>query len=75
MLGSRLVRVFLSRFVELLREVGVLLIAFAPLEAVIANELRVITHLWQFFAVGVILFVGSVIVESGVPSHDLEKRP
>lgn len=64
MLFGRVVRVLVRRLVELMREVGVLLIAFAPLDTVIATELRIISHLWQFFWFGVILFIGSVIAES-----------
>ena len=60
---KRLGRALLWRIVELMREVGMLIIALAPLDAVIANETKTVSELSQFFKVGVVLFLGSVILE------------
>ena len=64
---DRFLRLGLQRTVQLLREVGVLLIAFAPLDAVIAQvenrDIVVIAGISQFFGFGIGLFVCALIPE------------
>jgi hypothetical protein len=73
MFGRRLFQIFLHRFIALMREVGVLLIAFAPLDMTFSSEVRAMRHLWLFFALGAILFLGSIMFECLVPSLDPER--
>jgi hypothetical protein len=46
-----------------MREVGVLVVAFAPLDAIIANEMGIASQLWRSFQFAVGFFLLSVIAE------------
>ena len=52
-----------ERFEEAMREIGVLLIAFAPLEAAFSSGSRALTWLLLFLLVGLSLFSAAVIFE------------
>jgi len=52
-----------ERVVEAMREVGVLLIAFAPLDAAFSGGPGALRLAVAFFVVGLILFAGAVVLE------------
>ena len=53
----------LERVEDAMREVGTLLIAFAPLDAALSDNRTVIRLLLYFLAIGVGLFAGSLWLE------------
>jgi len=52
-----------ARIVEAMREVGVLLIAFAPLDAMFCGGLRALRWMLLFFSFGVLLFIAALVLE------------
>jgi hypothetical protein len=60
-----------KRVVELLREGGILLIALAPLDVLVApSEQRNWAVLWALFGIGVAAFVYSVYLEIALPAKE-----
>jgi hypothetical protein len=57
-----------ERIVEAMREIGVLLIAFAPLDAAFSGGPGALRLAVAFFAVGLVFFAGAVVLE-GRRSH------
>ena len=52
-----------ERIVEAMREVGVLLVAFAPLDAAFSGGPRALSWLLLFLSFGLLLFVGALVLE------------
>jgi len=52
-----------ERVVEAMREVGVLFVAFAPLDAAFSGGPRAVRVAVAFFGIGLVLFVGAVVLE------------
>jgi hypothetical protein len=52
-----------ERLEDAMREVGTLLIAFAPLDAALAEQRGKTGLLLLFMIVGVLLFIGSLLIE------------
>ena len=60
----------LRRIQEAMREVGVLLIAFAPLDVGLQGAAGNLRVLFFFLGLGLLLFIGSLTVEWGLTRVD-----
>jgi hypothetical protein len=52
-----------ARIVEAMREVGVLFVAFAPLDAALSGGPRAVRVAVAFFGIGLVPFGGAVVLE------------